>query len=99
MSISPIEPPTRFLARDVTVSDHRLTVVLDDGRSLSVPLEWFPRLLHGTPAERAHWQLNGRGTGIHWPDLDEDISVEGLLAGRKSGESDSSLRRWLMSRL
>ena len=86
------------LATGVTVSDEALAVELDDGRALSVPLAWYPRLLHGTAAERARWRLIGRGEGIHWPDLDEDISVEGILAGRPSAESQASLKRWLESR-
>ena len=72
--------------------------VTDDARTRSVPLEWYPRLAHGTPAERGVWRLIGRGEGIHWPELDEDISVEGLLAGRRSGESQRSLKRWLEAR-
>ena len=79
----------------VAVTPDTLSVELSDGRSLSVPLGWFPRLLHGTPEERARWELIGRGSGIHWPDLDEDISLEGLLAGRSSAESQQSLDRWL----
>jgi hypothetical protein len=86
------------LATGVMVSEEALAVELDDGRALSVPLAWYPRLLHGTPAERARWRLIGRGEGIHWPDLDEDISVEGLLAGRRSGESQPSFARWLAGR-
>ena len=82
-------------ATDVTVTDDSLTVELSDGRTISVPLAWFPRLTHATPEERRHWRLIGRGEGIHWPDLDEDIRVEGLLAGRPSGESQRSLKRWL----
>lgn len=70
------------LAVDVIFSDETFRVVLDDGRELTIPLAWFPRLLHGTPAEREKWELIGRGDGIHWPALDEDISVRGLLAGR-----------------
>jgi hypothetical protein len=85
-------------AQSVTVGDEALTVELADGRTISVPLTWFPRLAHGTPAERTKWRLIGRGTGIHWPDLDEDISVESLLAGRRSGETQESLRRWLGAR-
>jgi hypothetical protein len=85
-------------AQDVTVTEDTLTVELSDGRSISVPLAWYPRLLHGTPEERATWRLIGQGTGIHWPALDEDISVENLLAGRASGESQSSLKRWLAQR-
>jgi hypothetical protein len=79
----------------VDVSDAALTVGLLDGRTVSVPLLWFPRLAHGSPAERNHWRLIGRGEGIHWPDLDEDISVINLLACKPSGESQRSLERWL----
>jgi hypothetical protein len=86
------------LAQSIQVNDDVLTVDLVDGRTVSVPLAWFPRLAHGTPDERAHWRLIGGGEGIHWPDLDEDISVESLLAGRRSGETQESLRRWLNSR-
>ena len=82
-------------AQSVTVSDDALTVDLSDGRTISVPLAWFPRLAHGTSGERANWRLIGRGVGIHWPDVDEDISVESLLAGRRSGETQDSLRRWI----
>lgn len=82
----------------VEVTDDTLSVNLTDGRSVSVPLEWYPRLLHGTPAERQNCRLIGDGEGIHWAELDEDISIEGLLAGRASGESEKSLRRWLDSR-
>lgn len=71
---------------------------LVDGRSISVPLEWYPRLLHAPPQERNNWCLIGRGEGIHWPDLDEDISVENVWAGRPSGESQRSLKRWLEAR-
>jgi hypothetical protein len=70
------------LAIDVSFSEHVFRVALDAGRELSVPLAWFPRLLHGTPEQRRHWELIGLGQGIHWPDLDEDISIEGILAGR-----------------
>lgn len=85
-------------ATRVEVSDVTLTVELVDGRSVSVPLLWFPRLVDGTPDERGNWRLIGRGEGIHWPDLDEDISVAGLLAGKHSGESQRSLKRWLEGR-
>jgi Protein of unknown function (DUF2442) len=70
-------------ADSVCFSEDSLTVQLDDGRSLSVPLAWYPRLLDGTEAERENFELIGEGEGIHWPDLDEDISVEGLLAGKR----------------
>jgi len=85
-------------ALEVRVTDDTLSVDLTDGRSLAVPLAWYPRLSHATPAERANWRLIGSGEGIHWPDLDEDVSVEGLLAGRRSGESQESLGRWLAQR-
>ena len=82
-------------ATRVDVSDADLTVELVDGRTVSVPLVWYPRLANATADERRNWRLIGRGEGIHWPDLDEDISVAGLLAGRRSGESQRSLKRWL----
>ncbi|MGB3683927.1 MAG: DUF2442 domain-containing protein [Rubrobacteraceae bacterium] len=85
-------------AKDVRVAGDVLTVELSDGRSISAPLAWYPRLMHGTPKERTLWRLIGGGTGIHWPELDEDISVENLLAGRASGESQRSLKRWLERR-
>ena len=84
--------------KDVRVTEDTLTVDLMDGRTISVPLLWFPRLVHGTPEERQNWRLVGQGEGIHWPDLDEDIEVEHLLAGYPSGESQSSLKRWLEQR-
>ena len=80
------------------MTDDTVQFELSDGRTVSAPLAWYPRLANGTPAERAHWRLVGRGVGIHWPDLDEDISVEGVLAGRPSSESQASLKRWLASR-
>jgi hypothetical protein len=86
------------LAVDLAVTCERLTVALADGRSLSVPLAWYPRLAQATEAERAHWQLLGGGYAIEWPELDEHIGVAGLLAGRRSGESKASLERWIASR-
>ena len=99
-STKPSDPGSRPLpaATAVVVTDDTLTVDLSDGRTLSVPLTWFPRLLYGSAAERQHWQLIGQGVGIHWPGLDEDVSVVGLLAGLPSDESQRSLRRWLESR-
>jgi hypothetical protein len=82
----------------VQFSQDSMAVSLDDGRILSVPLAWYPRLFAGTSQEREHYELIGDGEGIHWPDLDEDISVEGLLAGKRSAESDASLARWLEKR-
>ena len=86
------------LAISVGVSSDALSVDLSDGRSVSVPLAWYPRLFHGTAEERAEWRLIGEGHGIHWPALDEDISVAGLLEGRPSGESPRSLEKWLAGR-
>src|SRR5919198_6623913 len=85
-------------AESVTVTEDTLSVDLSDGRTISVPLTWFPRLVHATPEERSHWRLIGKGQGIHWEDIDEDISVEGLLAGKPSGESQASFKRWLNQR-
>ena len=85
-------------AQNVQVTDDALIVDLSDGRTVSVPLAWFPRLLHGMPGERNKWRLIGAGEGIHWPDLDEDISVENLILGKPSGESQTSLKRWLEQR-
>jgi len=85
-------------AEDVKVTAETLLVELSDGRTISAPLAWFPRLQHGTPKERSHWRFIGRGEGIHWPDLDEDISVEGLVLGKPSGESQQSFARWLGKR-
>lgn len=86
------------LAVDVLVSEDTLSVDLRDGRSILVPLAWYPRLANSSAAERSNWRLIGRGEGIHWEDLDEDISLLGLLEGRPSGESQTSLQRWLASR-
>jgi len=85
-------------AQQVIITDDTLTVDLVDGRTISVPLLWFPRLSHGTTKERLNWRLIGDGEGIHWPDLDEDIEVAHLLTGGPSGESQSSLKRWLAQR-
>src|SRR5436190_14829277 len=85
-------------AQNVSVNDDTLAIDLSVGRSVSAPLAWFPRLLHATPDERNHWQLIGIGQGIHWPDLDEDISVENLLTGQASGESRESFSNWLTAR-
>lgn len=85
-------------AQHVTVADDTLTVDLSDGRTISAPLAWYPRLVHGTTEQRDNWRLIGQGEGIHWSDLDEDISVENLLDGTPSGESQRSLKRWLEER-
>ncbi len=80
------------------ITEESLIVELSDGRTITVPLTWYPRLLQATPAERSNWRFIGKGQGIHWNDLDEDISVESLLGGRHSSESRSSLKRWLEER-
>lgn len=85
-------------AENVTITEDTLTVDLSDGRTISAPLAWFPRILRATPGERKNWRLIGKGQGIHWEDIDEDISVEGLLAGRPSGESQASFKKWLDQR-
>ena len=82
----------------VVVTDDTLSVDLEDGRTISVPIGWYPRLAHGSPAERADFQISGAGYGVHWPALDEDIGIEGLLLGKKSTESPSSFERWLQER-
>ncbi len=97
MNISAIEMKVPN-AENVKVTEDTLSVDLSDGRTISVPLEWFPRLVHATPVERINWRLIGRGHGIHWEDIDEDISVEGLLAGKPSGESLKSFKNWLSQR-
>lgn len=83
---------------NVIISDETLTVELSDGRTISVPLAWYPRLLNATEKEKKNWRLIGRGVGIHWEDIDEDISVKALLLGRASGESQQSLKKWLGKR-
>ena len=88
--------PARIV--NVIVTDDTLSVDLEDGRTVSVPIGWYPRLAYGTPAERANFQIIGAGYGIHWPDLDEDLGVEGLLLGKRSAESPASFERWLQRR-
>ncbi|MEE9295499.1 MAG: DUF2442 domain-containing protein [Phycisphaerae bacterium] len=97
MAISTVEIDVPNV-QGVAVTDDTLSVDLSDGRTISVPLAWYPRLLHATTQERDNWRLIGNGQGIHWEDIDEDISVEGLLAGRASGESQGSFRKWLRQR-
>ena len=82
----------------VSVTDDTLSVDLEDGRTISVPIMWYLRLAHGTPEERSNFRISGAGHGIHWPDLDEDIGIEGLLLGKKSAESPESFERWLGQR-
>jgi hypothetical protein len=93
--------PTLAVARitQVYVTDDTLTADLEDGRTIAVPIGWYPRLAHATPDERANFQISGAGYGIHWPDLDEDLGVEGMLLGKKSTESPDSFARWLESRM
>ena len=97
MGISAIEIEVPF-AESITVTEDTLSIDLSDGRTISVPLTWFPRLLYSRPDERNNWRLIGKGHGIHWEDIDEDISVEGLLYGKPSGESQESFKKWLDSR-
>ncbi len=85
-------------AASLKVTADAFIVELSDGRSLSIPWTWYPRLLHGTEAERQNWRLLGDGYAIEWPDLDEHIGIEGLVAGRRSGESDASLKQWFTNR-
>lgn len=85
-------------ARTVRVTDESLTVDLVDGRTIIVPLVWFPRLWHGSPDERGHFELSGDGAYVHWPKLDEDLTIASLLSGRRSGESAKSLKRWSAAR-
>jgi len=88
------------LARVLTVevTDDTLSVDLEDGRTVSVPIGWYPRLAHGTDTERNNFEISSAGYGMHWPDLDEDIGVQGLLLGKRSSESPSSFERWLERR-
>ncbi len=85
-------------AVDVQVTSETLSISLDDGRLISTPISWYPRLLHATDVERNNYRLIGNGAGINWPDLDEDISVQGLISGRRSQESQRSLSKWLEGR-
>jgi len=94
--VTPTLAPIRIV--HVAVTDDTLSVDLEDGRTINVPIGWYPRLAHGSPEERAHFQISGAGHGIHWPDLDEDIGVEGLVLGKKSTESQVSFDRWLQRR-
>jgi len=97
MGISAVEIEVPY-AEGITVTEDTLSIDLSDGRTISVPLTWFPRLLYARPEERNNWRLIGKGQGIHWEDIDEDISVEGLLAGKPSGESQDSFKKWLDAR-
>ena len=85
-------------AQSVQISDDTLTLEIVDGRTISVPLMWYPRLWYGTPQERDHYEIFGDGAYVHWPDLDEDLTAEGILEGCRSGESPESLKKWLEDR-
>ena len=95
---SAINPMTQARVMRVQVTDDTLSIDLEDGRTISVPIVWYPRLAYGTPAERANFYISGAGYGIYWPDLDEDISVKGVLLGKRSMESSASFERWLRQR-
>lgn len=90
--------PTLTKIIHVAITDDTLSVDLEDGRSIDVPIGWYPRLAYGTSDERANFKISGAGYGIHWPDLDEDLGVEGILLGKKSSESRASFERWLKQR-
>ena len=83
--------------RDVEVGEHELSVAFMDGRTITVPLAWYPRLEAGTPEQRAHWELAGGGYGIHWPALDEDLATEGLLAGARAPRGSAAWRSTLVA--
>jgi hypothetical protein len=97
MSILAVEI-TDARAQDVSITEDSLVVNLTDGRTISAPLAWYPRLWHGKAAERSNYEIIGDGAYIHWPDLDEDLSVSGILAGHRSGESLASLQQWLAAK-
>jgi hypothetical protein len=85
-------------AVNASVTDNLLTVELADGRKISVPTAWYPRLAHGTPKERRQWTISYSGQGLHWEALDEDISIEGLIAGRPSNEHTAMIKKWMETR-
>lgn len=87
------------VATNVTITGEKLVIDLEDGRSVSVPIAWYPRLTHASDAERQNWELLGDGYAIEWPEIDEHIGIEALLAGKRSGESQRSLERWLAARI
>jgi hypothetical protein len=97
MNTLTLEPPSVGI-QDIKVTSSALTIELSDGRSISAPLVWYPRLLNASSKERNNWELIGEGHGIHWPDLDEDLSMEGITQGRPSYESQKSFQRWLAER-
>jgi hypothetical protein len=97
MTILAVEMDIPYAENIMVIAD-TLTVDLSDGRTISVPLVWYPRLMHATPKELKNWRLIGKGQEVHWEDIDEDISIEGLLIGRPSGESQASFKKWLQTR-
>lgn len=97
MNTLTIEQPSVCI-QDIKITSSALTIELSDGRSISAPLVWYPRLLNASTKERSHWELIGEGHGIHWPDIDEDLSMEGIILGRPSYESQKSFLRWLAER-
>ena len=97
MSTLNLEPSVARVL-NLRVSDDALALDLADGRVISAPLVWYPRLLHGNALERGRWEIIGDGEGVHWPLLDEDLSVESILAGRRSAEGTRSLQQWLTAR-
>ncbi len=90
---------TRLAIEAVHTTTDTLSVDLTDGRTISVPLAWYPRLLYGQPEERLAWRLIGKGEGIHWPSLDEDISLEGIISGTPSTEKATALHKWMLTRI
>jgi Protein of unknown function (DUF2442) len=95
LTVDLLQVPT---IQTIEITDDTLSVDLSDGRTISVPLAWYPRLLQGSMEERNNWRLIGRGEGIHWNQLDEDISVKNIILGQSSGESQKSFQRWLNER-
>jgi len=96
LTIELLEIPT---IQDVTITDDTLSVDLSDGRTISVPLAWYPRLLNASREERDNWRTIRQGEGIHWEKLDEDISTKNLILGQPSGESQKSFQKWLNARI
>jgi len=97
MNTSTLEPPSACI-QDIKITSSTLAIDLSDGRCISAPLVWYPRLLNASAKERNHWELIGEGDGIHWPDLDEDLSMDGIIQGRPSYETQKSFQRWLTER-
>ena len=93
-----IDKKGEVLATNLRFTDESLIVDLADGRTVTVPLSWYPRLARATDLERKNWEVVLNGEGFHWPDLDEDLSVDGFVEGRRSGESKRSFGRWLKAK-